>query len=186
MHANSEVVASRTRSGTRKALGLDPYPIRQASTLTVESSNSSIRNEDEYTGPHMTRSRSNRNYVKRKYLESSSDDEEDTNAQNLTRFARASKRRAESSASSPYTNGIGVATRSRTRSETTPDEANGNGVISAEATPLVQGGDSETPIFKEVFGSDSENLSEPSPSPFSREVSESDYKPEDGEGSDDE
>ncbi|CAG8505070.1 15396_t:CDS:2 [Acaulospora morrowiae] len=193
LHANSEIVASRTRSGTRKALGLEPYQ-RSASTISSASSN---KPDDEYSyssSTHMTRAKSVRDYVKRKYLESSTDDEEENShysgSRRLTR-SRTSKRsrsstveiiRQETDDLDSLLNGVSnLKTENGKESNGVSLSRSGsirsNATHSTDATELFRenfGPDSETSVsekvpgsgdYKEVFGTDSGNeLSEPSSS----------------------
>ncbi|RIB03339.1 hypothetical protein C2G38_792879 [Gigaspora rosea] len=91
LHANSEVIASRTRSGTRRAIGLEPDK-KSASTLSSGSSTKGRYDED-YTysaGPHMTRARAARESAKRKYIDDDDVDSQDSTGRQSTRSTQSS------------------------------------------------------------------------------------------------
>ncbi|CAG8642150.1 12021_t:CDS:2, partial [Dentiscutata heterogama] len=91
LHANSEVIASRTRSGTRRAIGLDPDK-KSTSNLSSASSTKSRYDED-YTysaGPHMTRARAARESAKRKYIDDDDADSQDSTGRQSTRSTQSS------------------------------------------------------------------------------------------------
>ncbi|CAG8457146.1 2805_t:CDS:2 [Acaulospora colombiana] len=215
LHANSEIVASRTRSGTRRALGLEPYQ-RSASTISSASSN---KQDDEYSyssSTHMTRAKSVRNYVKRRYLESSTDDDDENSqysgSRRSTRF-RTGKRSRQSTVEDIQQETDDLASLLNGVSELrTENGKKRNGVSmsrsgsvrsnithSTDATELSRENfdpESETSIsekiasggdYKEVFGTDSGNeLSEPSSSSDENmHDSDSDFKLNE-EGSDEE
>ncbi|CAG8677439.1 12056_t:CDS:2 [Dentiscutata erythropus] len=92
LHANSEVIASRTRSGTRRAIGLDPDK-KSTSNLSSASSTKSRYDED-YTysaGPHMTRARAARESAKRKYIDDDDADSQDSTGHQSTRSTRSTQ-----------------------------------------------------------------------------------------------
>ncbi|CAG8801155.1 71_t:CDS:2, partial [Racocetra fulgida] len=93
LHANSEVIASRTRSGTRRAMGLEPDK-KSASTLSSTSYTKS-RYDEAYNysaGPHMTRAKAARESAKRKYIDYDDDaDSQDSLGRQSTRSTRSTQ-----------------------------------------------------------------------------------------------
>ncbi|CAG8515873.1 7602_t:CDS:2 [Cetraspora pellucida] len=91
LHANSEVIASRTRSGTRRAMGLEPD---KKSSSTLSSSSTKSRHDEDYNysaGPHMTRARAARESAKRKYIDYDDDaDSQDSLGHQSTRSTQSS------------------------------------------------------------------------------------------------
>ncbi|CAG8824875.1 20351_t:CDS:2 [Gigaspora margarita] len=91
LHANSEVIASRTRSGTRRAIGLEPDK-KSVSTLS-STSYTKGRYDEDYTysaGPHMTRARAARESAKRKYIDDDDVESQDSTGHQSTRSTRSS------------------------------------------------------------------------------------------------
>ncbi|CAG8481219.1 5784_t:CDS:2 [Funneliformis mosseae] len=151
LHANSEIVASRTRSGTRRAARVN-YAESSASSGTSISRQGSFILQDEATpttGHYATRSRTARGTEKRNYEEVTQDHDSDARSSSSTKSSKKSKISADLSSVS---NG---ARMSRTTSVVSVGSA-------ATANSIFSRADYESPEFREVFGSEAgTDLSDP-------------------------
>ena len=149
LHANSEIVASRTRSGTRRAARVN-YAESSASSGTNISRQGSLSLQDDVaptTSHYATRSRTARGTEKRKY-----EVLQDHDSDNGTRSSSSSKKSKVSADLSSVSNG---ARMSRTTSVVSVGSA-------ATANSVFFQADYESPRFREVFGSDAgTDLSDP-------------------------
>ncbi|PKK63496.1 hypothetical protein RhiirC2_758193 [Rhizophagus irregularis] len=153
LHANSEIVASRTRSGTRRATRIN-YAESSASSGASVSRRGSLSLQDDATpttSHYATRSRTVREVEKRKYEEVAQDHDSD----NGTRSSSSTKSSKKSKVSTDLSSVSNGARMSRTTSVVSVGSA-------ATANSIFFRADYESPEFREVFGSEAgTDLSDP-------------------------